>query len=83
MSLTVTVGCVTATEVPSLHSSLGALSDRDTLHVYKLTNLEMPWSKHVPNWQEVFLSHFEFSQIFFRGQVVLKEMAQLGFLNLV
>jgi len=43
----------------------------------------MSWTKHVPDWQKVFTSYLELSQMILWWESKLQEMANLWFLNVL
>lgn len=82
MSLGVSVSSVTAREIPPLHDSSCALTDRCSLHIYPLTNLEVARAKAVADWQEVLWGDLKLSEMFLGWQVILEEMTSLRLLQL-
>lgn len=67
---TVTVRGSLTRKVPPLHDTSEPFTFRQRNHVYKLTNFEMPWAKHVANRKVVFRSHRELSQVSLWWQIV-------------
>lgn len=71
VSFGVSVCGILTTKVPSFHHTLVSLTFAFRDDVYKLANAEMRGTQQIPNWQEVFLSHLELSQMLFRRDSIL------------
>jgi hypothetical protein len=83
MSSGVTMRSSLSAEVPSFHNTLVSFTFTCGNHIDELPWSEMSWTKHVPDWQKVFASYLELSQMILWWESILQEMANLWFLNVL
>ena len=69
------------TEVPSLHNTLVTFTFRNCLNVNELPRSEMPWPKHIPNWQKAFRGHFELGKMLLWWESILQKMPSAWLLD--
>lgn len=83
MSLGVSMSGILSREIPSFHYTLVSLTFAIRLHVYKLANTKMRWTKRIAYWQEVLLSNLELSQVLLWGKTILQKVTGLWFLKIL